>query len=50
MDCPASSSNPEFPAHLNSVPVLAGKGILGLLLETLLALRQSLVPTNQSAG
>ena len=31
-------------AYLDTKPVLAGKGILGLLLETLLTLRQPLVP------
>lgn len=31
-------------AYLNVEPVLAGEGVLGLLLEALLALRQSLVP------
>ena len=30
--------------HLDAVPVLAGEGVLGLLLEALLALGQSLVP------
>ena len=31
-------------AHLDAVPVLTGEGVDGLLLETLLALGQSLVP------
>lgn len=31
-------------AYLDGVPVLAGEGVDGLLLETLLALGQSLVP------
>lgn len=31
-------------AYLDAEPVLAGEGVLGLLLETLLALGQSLVP------
>lgn len=31
-------------SYLDGVPVLAGEGVDGLLLETLLALRQSLVP------
>jgi hypothetical protein len=30
--------------HLDAVPILAGEGVLGLLLEALLALGQSLVP------
>ncbi len=30
--------------YLNLVPILAGEGIHGLLLEALLALRESLVP------
>ena len=30
--------------HLDAVPVLTGEGVLGSLLEALLALRQSLVP------
>lgn len=38
-----------YLAHLDSVPVLAGKGVLGLLLEALLTLRQSLVPGNRLA-
>lgn len=33
-----------MPTHLDAVPVLAGEGVLGLLLEALLALGQSLVP------
>ena len=33
--------------HLDAVPVLAGEGVLGLLLKTLLALGQSLVPARQ---
>ena len=35
-------------ANLDLIPVLAGEGILGLLLKTLLALRQSLVPVKAS--
>ena len=34
--------------YLDGIPVLAGKGVLGSLLEALLALRQSLVPINRS--
>jgi hypothetical protein len=34
----------KMSTHLDAVPVLAGEGVLGLLLETLLALGQSLVP------
>lgn len=33
-------------ANLDAVPVLAGEGVLGLLLETLLALGQTLVPVD----
>lgn len=34
----------RFPPYLDAVPVLAGEGVDGLLLEALLALGQSLVP------
>lgn len=34
----------RFVSYLDAVPVLAGEGVDGLLLETLLALGQSLVP------
>lgn len=34
----------DVKTYLDAVPVLAGEGVLGLLLEALLALRQSLVP------
>lgn len=34
--------------YLDLVPVLAGEGVHGLLLETLLALGQSLVPARES--
>lgn len=34
----------RFASYLDAVPVLAGEGVDGLLLETLLALGQSLVP------
>lgn len=44
----AESKVPGPSSHLDSIPVLAGKGILGLLLETLLALRQSLVSADGS--
>jgi hypothetical protein len=40
-------SDIERRGSLDGVPVLAGKRILGLLLEALLALRQSLVPERQ---
>lgn len=35
---------PGCSPYLDAIPVLAGEGVLGLLLETLLALGQSLVP------
>ena len=35
-------------AYLDLVPILAGEGILSLLLETLLALRKALVPVRLS--
>ena len=37
----------EVGTYLDRVPVLAGEGVLGPLLEALLALRQSLVPIEQ---
>jgi hypothetical protein len=37
-------------AHLDAVPVLAGKGVLCLLLKALLALGQSLVPGSRLAA
>lgn len=37
-----------FASYLDAVPVLAGEGVDGLLLETLLALGQSLVPVKST--
>lgn len=34
-------------SYLDRVPILAGEGVDGLLLETLLALGQSLVPNQK---
>jgi hypothetical protein len=44
LDSRATASGGSKKTYLQGVPVLAGEGVLGLLLKTLLALGQSLVP------
>ena len=41
-------TNIQHMPYLDLIPVLAGEGILSLLLETLLALRKALVPAHTS--